>query len=74
MQVEMFCIIFNPLPKFFTCLWYKSTENTVGKGEICSLQAISLLENFLPFSSSLKFSFANSFSLEGSKIGHLGKS
>ena len=32
-----------------------------------------LLNNFLPFSSTLKFSSANSFSLEESKICHLGK-
>ena len=33
----------------------------------------TLLENFLPFSSSLKFSSANSFSLEECKICRLGK-
>ena len=31
----------------FTCLQYKSFENTVGKGKICSLRAIS------PFSHSV---------------------
>ena len=31
------------------------------------------LENFLPFLSNLKLSFAKSFSLEESKTGHLGK-
>ena len=52
-----------------------------GKRRNCSLRAISpfstvfstLLENFLPFSSKLRLSFANSFSLEKSKICHSGK-
>ena len=53
----------------FTCLQYKAFENTVGKGEICSKRAISpfltvfstRLKNFLPFSSKLQLSSANSF-------------
>ena len=53
-----------------------------GKRRNCSLQAISpfptvfsnLLEIFLPFSSSLRLSSANSFSLEESRICHSGKS
>ena len=52
-----------------------------GKRKNCSLRAISSfptvfsthLENFLPFSSSLKLSFAESFSLEKSEICCLGK-
>ena len=48
---------------------------------LCLQQAISSfptvfstsLENLLPFSSKLKLSSANSFSLEESKICHLGK-
>ena len=51
-----------------------------GKRRNCSLRAISpfpsvfstRLENFLPFSSSLKVSSANSFSLEESKICRFG--
>ena len=41
-------------------------ENTVGKGEISTH-----LDNFLPFSSNLKLSSANSFSLAESKICRL---
>ena len=45
----------------FMCLQYKSFENTVGKGEIARNEQFllfptvfsSLLENFLPFSSTL---------------------
>ena len=32
-------VVYNTLPKqtiAFTCLWYKSYENTVGKGRKCS--------------------------------------
>ena len=50
-------------------------ENTVGKGKIARNEQFSLfpqcsppfLENFLPFSSNLKLSSANSFHLEESK-------
>ena len=72
-----------PFPKqalVFTCLQYKSFENTVGKGEIAHNEQFLLfpvfsnhLENFLPFSSNLKLSSANPFSLEDSKICCLGK-
>ena len=56
----------------------KPFENTVEKGEIAR-KAISpfptvfstSLDNFLPFSSNLKLSSANSFSLEESKICRL---
>ena len=52
-----------------------------GKRRNCSWRAISPfptvfsthLENFLPFSSNLKLSSANSFSLEESKLHRLGK-
>ena len=64
----------------FTCLHYKSFENTVGKGDIARNEQFlifplfsTLLENFLPFSSNLKLSSANSFNLGGSKICRLGK-
>ena len=59
----------------FTCLQYKSFENT-GKRRNCWQQAVShfptvfstLLDNFLPISSNLKLSPANFFSLEESKF------
>ena len=65
----------------FTCLQYKSFENTVGKGEIAHSEQFLLfptvfstsLENFLRFSSSSKLSSADTFSLEESKICRLGK-
>ena len=55
--------------------------NTEGKRKDCSKRAISPfhtvfsthLENFLPFSSNLNMSSANSISLEESKIHQLGK-
>ena len=57
----------------------KAFENTVGKGEIARKRAISpfptvfssRLDNFLPLSSNLIKSSANSFSLEESKICRL---
>ena len=63
------------------CLQYKSFENTVGKGEIDRNEQFLLfptvvsthLENFLPLSSNLKLSSANSFILGESKICCLGK-
>ena len=68
----------NPLLKqalVFTFLQYKSFENTVGKGEIARNEQFLLLpvfstclENFLLFSSNLKFSSTNFLSLEESKI------
>ena len=57
-----------------------SFENTVGKGEIARNEQFLLshsvfypFRNFLPFSSNLKLSSANSFSLGASKICRLGK-
>ena len=63
------------------CLQYKLFENTVGKGEIarneqfllflqCFQPILRPFFHFLPFSSNLKLSSANSFSLEESKIYH----
>ena len=61
---------------FFTCLHYKSFENTLGKREIACEKQFLLFphcflpfwENFQPFLSNSKLSCANSFSLEESKI------
>ena len=70
---------FNPFPNkpcLFTRMQYKSFENTVGKGEIAfpfPTVFSTHLENFLSFSSNLKLSSANSFSLEEFKICCLGK-
>ena len=58
-----------------------SFENNVGKGEIARNEQFLLfptwfstnLENFMPFSSTLKLSSADSFSFEESKICRLGK-
>ena len=74
----------NPFPKqalVFMSLQYKSFEITVGKGEIAWTEQFLLvtfptvfstrLENFLPFSSNLKLSSANSFSLEACQFCHL---
>ena len=63
------------------CLQCKSVENTVGKGEIaCNKQFLLLHQFSLPvwttfchFHQNLKLPFANSFSLEESKIFCLGK-
>ena len=57
----------------------KPFENTVGKGEIARNEQFLLFPQcflpvwitFFPFSSNLKLSSANSFSLEESKICHL---
>ena len=62
-------------------LQYKSSENTVGKGEIaCNRQFllfpqcfILFLERFMSFSSNLKLLSAPSFSLEKSKNLSFGK-
>ena len=62
------------------CVQYKSLKTTVGKGEIARNEQFLFfpvfsthLENFLPFSSYLNLSPANSFNLEESKISCLGK-
>ena len=58
----------------------KSFENNVGKGDNLlptispfSIGFPTLLDNSMPFSSNLKLSSANSFTLEESKICRLGK-
>ena len=65
--LSMFHGSYQPIPTqhLLTPLGNKPFENIVGKGEIVRL------DNFLPFSSNLKLSSANSFSLEGSKICRL---
>ena len=75
--------IHQPFPKqalFFTCLQYTSFENSVGKEEIARNeqfllfpQCFLVLENFLLFPLNLKLSFANSFSLQNSRICRFGK-
>ena len=52
-----------------------SFENNVGKEEVAPFPTVfsTLLVNLLSFSSNLKLLSANYFSLEGSKICHLGK-
>ena len=78
------CVVMGqPFPKqalVFTCLQYKSFENTTGKGEIARNKQFLLFPRcFLPtlrtlsFSSNLKLTSVNSFRLEESKICHLGK-
>ena len=72
-----------PFPKqalVFMCLQYKSFEDTAGKGEIARNEQFLLfpvfsnhLKNFLPLSSNLKLSSANSFIFEESKICHFGQ-
>ena len=61
----------------FTCLLYKSFENTAVKGEIAISPFPTVfstcLESFLPFTKNLKLSSAYSFNLEASKICSLGK-
>ena len=59
----------------FDALGNKPLENTVEKGEIARNEQFLLfqvfstrLDSFLPFSSNLKLSSANSFSLEEAKI------
>ena len=69
----------NPFPNKPWFLRVCSTslfENTKGKGQIAHNEQFilfprffsALLENFLPYSSNMKFSSANSFSFEESKI------
>ena len=71
----------KPFPKqalVFTRLLYMSFENTVGKRDIAREEQFlffpvfsTLLKNFLPFSSNLRLSSANSFSMDDPKIFHL---
>ena len=67
----------EPFPKqalVFTCLQHKSSENTEEKGAISPLPTVfsTCLEIFLPFSSNLKLSSANTSSLEEFEICSLG--
>ena len=79
--VFYYCFIsFLKQPMVFTCLRYKSFENTVGKGEIGHNEQFLLvpmfsihLGSFLPFPSNFKLSSAKPFSLKVSKIGPFGK-
>ena len=51
-------LTFNPLPNKPLCLPYKSSENTVGKGEIdCNEQFLPSPQCFLPFSGDLSAVF-----------------
>ena len=63
---------FNPFPNkpLFLCVCSTSHLKTLWEKEKLLLPC---LEKFLTFSSDLKLSSANSFSLELSKICHLGK-
>ena len=74
----------KPFPKntfVLKCLQSKTAKNTEGKGEIAHNEQFllfpvlsTLLKKSLPFLSNLKVVLlANSFSLEESKIPHLGK-
>ena len=49
---------------------YMSFKNTVGKGAMSPFPTVfsTFFENFLPFSSNLKLSSVQSFSVEESKI------
>ena len=73
-----------PFPKqalVFTCLQYKSFENTVGKGDIARNEQFLLfpqcfqpfLQNCPPFSSDLELLSVNSFNMEVSKFCRFGK-
>ena len=80
MQLNICHIIFsfNPFPNepLFLCVCSTSLVNTGGKRSNCSEQVISPFpevfstpfEEFLPFSSNIKLSSANSYSLEETKI------
>ena len=66
----------NGLSPIFKCLQYKYFENTVGKEEITPKKQFLLfpqcfpthLKNFLPFSSNLNLSSANSLNLDWSRF------
>ena len=78
--IDFYCLALSQQALIFMCLQDRSYENSVGKGEIaCKKQFLlfstvvsTLLKSFLQLSSNLKLSSANSFSLEESKICHLG--
>ena len=69
-------ILYKPIPTqrhLLTPLGNKPFENTVGKGAISPFSTVfsTRSDTFLPFSSNLKLSSANSFSLEESEICRL---
>ena len=69
-----FCLTLSQQDLVFTCLQYKSFENTRNEQFILFPRVFSThLNNFLQFLSNLKLSSANSFSLKESKICRLGK-
>ena len=79
-----FSAMFNPFPNnsWFLCVCSISLLKTLWeKGEIASNEQfflfpqcfLPILKNFLPLSSHLKLSSANSLNLEESKICRLGK-
>ena len=73
---------FNPFPhnntfwrpwetSLLKTLWEKEKLLVMSNFSFFHSVFFTCLDNFLPFSSNLKLSSANSFSLEESKIGHL---
>ena len=77
-QTLLGSLILSQLDLVFTCREHQSFENSVGKGEIALNELFLFFPQgvflpFLPFSSNLNFSSANSFNLEESTICHLGK-
>ena len=81
LQMAYLCI--NPFPNkpWFSHVCSRGLLKTLGKGEIARNEQfllfpqcfLTVMENFLPFSSNSKLLSANSFNLEESKISHLGK-
>ena len=82
--VKSSCRQINPFPNkpwFLRVCSIGLLEKTVGKGEIAHGEQFLLFpqcfllvwRTFLPFSSNMKLTSANSFSLEKSKICRLGK-
>ena len=73
-KIDVRCVSLT-LPKqvlIFTCLQYKSFENTRAISPFSTVFSIHF-GNFLLYSSKLKLSSANSFGLEESKICRLRK-
>ena len=74
-------LTFSQQALIFTCLQYKSIENTVEKGEIARNEQfllfpqcfLPLWRTFFPFQSNLKLLTAISLILKESKICRLGK-
>ena len=57
----------------FTCLHYKAFENTVGKGQIIHNEQLTLFGELFAIFFEYEIVYANSFSLEESKICRLGE-